>query len=268
MSSIARKIFFSDCCRPDPLPVDALLTCHVSPSSAGRSAPARSSTSAPSSDEPTSVVPSPTRKPLRNSSIASPRAFSVSSSSLPVDAIVDSTSVLRRRWSSSSVSNRRTSAIGTSSSLPLVPAQIDATWSSTGYGEYCACLSSSMRRAPRVSWARDAASRSDANIANASSDRNCARSSFSVPETFFIALTCAAPPTRDTEMPTSTAGRWSALNRSDCRKIWPSVMEMTLVGMYAETSLALVSMTGRPVIEPPPSSSESLAQRSSRRECR
>ena len=69
-------------------------------------------------------------------------------------------------------------------------------------------------------------------------------------------------------MPTSTAGRWLALNRSDSRKIWPSVIEMTLVGMYAETSLALVSMIGRPVIEPAPSSSESFAQRSSSRECR
>jgi hypothetical protein len=45
-------------------------------------------------------------------------------------------------------------------------------------------------------------------------------------------------------------------------------MEMTFVGMYAETSFALVSMIGRPVIEPAPSSSESFAQRSSRRECR
>ena len=61
--------------------------------------------------------------------------------------------------------------------------------------------------------------------------RYWARSIFSEPETFFIALICAAPPTRDTETPTSMAGRWLALNRSDCRKIWPSVIEMTLVGM-------------------------------------
>ena len=105
-------------------------------------------------------------------------------------------------------------------------------------------------------------------MAKDSSERYWASEIFSVPETFFSALVCAAPPTRDTEMPTSTAGRWLALNRSDCRKIWPSVMEITLVGMYAETSFALVSMIGRPVIEPPPRSSDSLAQRSSRRECR
>ena len=66
-------------------------------------------------------------------------------------------------------------------------------------------------------------------------------------------------------MPTLIAGRTPELNRSDSRKIWPSVIEMTLVGMYADTSLALVSMIGRPVIEPAPSSSESLAQRSSSR---
>jgi hypothetical protein len=29
----------------------------------------------------------------------------------------------------------------------------------------------------------------------------------SLPATFFMALICAAPPTRDTEMPTFTAGR-------------------------------------------------------------
>jgi hypothetical protein len=90
----------------------------------------------------------------------------------------------------------------------------------------------------------------------------------SEPVTFFIALVIAAPPTRETEMPTSIAGRWLELNRSDCRKIWPSVIEMTLVGMYAETSLALVSMTGSPVIDPAPISSESFAQRSSNRLCR
>ena len=86
--------------------------------------------------------------------------------------------------------------------------------------------------------------------------------------TDFIALVIAAPPTRETEMPTSMAGRWLEANRSDCKKIWPSVIEMTLVGMYAETSLALVSMIGRPVIEPSPRSSESFAQRSSSRLCR
>ena len=61
------------------------------------------------------------------------------------------------------------------------------------------------------------------------------------------------------------AGRTPWLNRSDSRKIWPSVIEMTLVGMKAEMSFAFVSMIGRPVIEPPPISSESFAQRSSSR---
>jgi hypothetical protein len=37
------------------------------------------------------------------------------------------------------------------------------------------------------------------------------------PATSFMALICAAPPTRDTETPTSIAGRTLALNRSDCR---------------------------------------------------
>jgi len=46
------------------------------------------------------------------------------------------------------------------------------------------------------------------------------------------------------------------------------VIEMTFVGMYAEMSPALVSMTGRAVSDPPPSASDSLAARSSKRLCR
>jgi hypothetical protein len=52
-----------------------------------------------------------------------------------------------------------------------------------------------------------------------------------VPATWRIALTCADPPTRLTELPTLIAGRTPWWNRSDSRKIWPSVIEMTLVGM-------------------------------------
>ena len=63
-------------------------------------------------------------------------------------------------------------------------------------------------------------------------------------------LVCAAPPTRDTEMPALIAGRMPALNRSVSRKIWPSVIEITLVGTNAVTSPACVSMTGSAVSEP------------------
>ena len=83
-----------------------------------------------------------------------------------------------------------------------------------------------------------------------------------------MALVCALPPTRLTEMPTLMAGRTLELNRSASRKIWPSVIEITLVGMYAETSPAWVSMNGRAVSDPPPFASFSLAARSSRRLCR
>ena len=61
------------------------------------------------------------------------------------------------------------------------------------------------------------------------------------------------------------AGRWPALKRSVSRKIWPSVIEMTFVGMYADTSPAWVSMIGRAVREPPPFSSLRRAARSSSR---
>jgi hypothetical protein len=46
------------------------------------------------------------------------------------------------------------------------------------------------------------------------------------------------------------------------------VIEITLVGMKAETSPPWVSITGRAVIDPEPLSSLSFAARSSRRECR
>jgi hypothetical protein len=92
-------------------------------------------------------------------------------------------------------------------------------------------------------------------------------------------LVCAAPPTRDTEMPAFMAGRMPALNRSVSRKIWPSVIEITLVGTNAETSPAWVSMIGSAVSEPvlpltaplvnfSTHSSLTRAARSSRRECR
>ena len=77
----------------------------------------------------------------------------------------------------------------------------------------------------------DTLSSSEPNVANASSSRNCARSSFERADTDFMALIWAAPPTRDTEMPTSTAGRTPDLKRSSIRYTWPSVIEMTFVGM-------------------------------------
>ena len=62
--------------------------------------------------------------------------------------------------------------------------------------------------------------------------------------------TWAEPPTRDTEMPGLMAGRMPELKRSTSRKIWPSVIEMTLVGTKAEMSPAWVSTMGSAVSEP------------------
>jgi hypothetical protein len=39
------------------------------------------------------------------------------------------------------------------------------------------------------------------------------------------------PPTLETEIPTLIAGRTPEWKRSDSRKIWPSVIEITFVGM-------------------------------------
>jgi len=64
------------------------------------------------------------------------------------------------------------------------------------------------------------------------------------------------------------AGRTPEKNRSRLSAICPSVIEMTFVGMYADTSSACVSMIGSAVKEPPPACSFRRAARSSRRECR
>ena len=73
----------------------------------------------------------------------------------------------------------------------MVPAQTETTCLSTGNGLYWGCLSSSTRRAPRSSWAREAASRSEAKEAKASRSRYCDSDSCSVPATLLIALICA-----------------------------------------------------------------------------
>ena len=69
------------------------------------------------------------------------------------------------------------------------------------------------------------------NWAKAAISRYWASSSLIEPATFFIALVCAAEPTRLTDRPTLIAGRTPWKNSSVSRKIWPSVIEMTLVGM-------------------------------------
>src|SRR5882762_1947189 len=95
----------------------------------------------------------------------------------------------------------------TSSMRPLVTAKMTITCWSTRIGWYCGCLSTSTTRAPRASCRWVAGSSSEPNCANASSSRYCARSKRRRPATCFIALICALPPTRLTEMPAFTAGR-------------------------------------------------------------
>ena len=102
---------------------------------------------------------------------------------------------------------------------------------SMGSGPYWSCFRISTSRSPLASIGWVALSRSEPNWEKAASSRYWARSRRSRPATGFIAFTCAEPPTRDTELPTLMAGRIPELKRSLSRKIWPSVIEMTLVGM-------------------------------------
>ena len=86
-------------------------------------------------------------------------------------------------------------------------------------------------RIPRASVRWVWASSSEPNWAKASRSRYWASSSFRRPATFRIARIWAEPPTRDTEMPTFRAGRTPEKNSFDSRKICPSVIEITFVGM-------------------------------------
>src|SRR5580765_5294950 len=95
-------------------------------------------------------------------------------------------------------------------------------------GAYCFCFITSVTRWPRSSCLRVASSRSEANCEKAASSRYCASARRMPPPSFLMMSVCAAPPTRDTEMPAFIAGRIPELNRSVSRKICPSVMEMTL----------------------------------------
>ena len=68
-------------------------------------------------------------------------------------------------------------------------------------------LSASTMRSPRASCFWVSGSSSEPNWAKASSSRYWERSRRSWLATFFIALVCAFPPTRETEVPTLIAGR-------------------------------------------------------------
>ena len=123
------------------------------------------------------------------------------------------------------------SLTGTSSKNPCVKAYKITTCFSTESGLCNGCFNTSTVRRPRFNLACVAASKSEPNCVKASSSRYDARSKRSVPATRFIALIWAAPPTRDTDEPASMAGRIPELNRFSCKKICPSVIEITFVAM-------------------------------------
>ena len=76
------------------------------------------------------------------------------------------------------------------------------------------CFSTSTMRSPCARRALVSASRSEPNWAKDCSSRYCEYISFSEEATFFIALICALPPTRETEMPGLMAGRTPLWNSS------------------------------------------------------
>merc|ERR1712203_485935 len=78
---------------------------------------------------------------------------------------------------------------------------------------------------------------------------------------------CAAEPTLVTERPTSIDGLIPDRNRSIDKKICPSVILITFVVIYAETSPAKVSITGKDVLLPPPNVLFNLDDLSNNLEC-
>src|SRR5256886_6451512 len=96
-------------------------------------------------------------------------------------------------------------------------------------GAYCFCFIASVTRWPRSSCRRVASSRSEANCENAASSRYWASDRRMPPPSFLMMSVCAAPPTRDTEMPAFMAGRVPAVERAGLGEIWPPGDEITVV---------------------------------------
>ena len=107
---------------------------------------------------------------------------------------------------------------GTESSLPMVPSQSETTCSSTGCGWYCGLLEQldqaaaaiQRRGRGRVEVGTEGGERLQLAVLREVQAQRAGD--------LLIALTCAAPPTRETEIPTLIAGRTPWLNRSDSRK--------------------------------------------------
>ena len=114
---------------------------------------------------------------------------------------------------------------------PSDTARISRACFQSGRGAYRRWQRAAIIRSPAERTARVLSSRSEPNWEKVLSSRYWARSMRRREETCFIKGVWAAEPTRETESPTFTAGRCPALNRSVSRKICPSVMEITLVGM-------------------------------------
>ena len=135
-------------------------------------------------------------------------------------------------------------------------------------GEYCFCFKSSVSFEPLFKSFWVAASKSEPNCAKAAISLYWASSSFIDPETFFIALVWAEDPTLETDRPTFIAGLIPWLNSSVSRKICPSVIDITFVGIKADTSPPWVSIIGSAVNDPPPWSSPSFAALSNNLLCK
>ena len=143
-----------------------------------------------------------TRRSWRNRRGSPASPFSVSAAISRLSRIA--ARILRRLARCSSLEHRRLVAVDRWRSRPCRDSRAcrqrsTTTCSSTGTGANCGCFNSSVRRAPRASRRWVAASRSEANCANAAISRYCASSSLMRPATCFIALICAAEPTRLTD---------------------------------------------------------------------
>ena len=99
----------------------------------------------------------------------------------------------------------------------FVPQYRTAICSPTGIGLYWGWMRSWLFLRPLSRAIAVTLSMSEENLEKASSSAYWAWSIFRVPATFFMDLTCALPPTRETLIPTLIAGRIPWLNKPDSR---------------------------------------------------
>ena len=98
-------------------------------------------------------------------------------------------------------------------------------------GLFCGCFNNCTNLLPFSNINIVASSKAKPNFTNSSISLYWANSNFNEPANPFITLFWAAEPTLLTEIPGLIAGIIPLLNKSASKNIWPSVIDITFVGI-------------------------------------